>query len=118
MPDKINIKEELKFATILSYGKVTRDDISESINTVAKLFHEGKINKVLVDATKQKSVPSIGEFYDLSKVFPDGIKIAILTTKEQLSSEHLKFFVTTSLTKGKDLRIFNSIEKAKNWLFD
>ena len=118
MPDKININEKLKFVTIFSYGKVTNDDISESIDTVAKLFHEGKINKVLVDTTKQVSVPDVVGFYDLSKKFPYGLKIALLTTKEQLSFEGLKFFETTSFNKGKDLKIFNLIEEAKNWLFD
>ncbi len=118
MPDKINIDEKLKFAKILSYGEVTNDDIDESINTVARLFHDGKINKVLVDTTKQESVPSVISFYKFSKKFPFGLKIALLATKEQMSFVDLKFFETTSFNKGKFLNIFNSIEDAKNWLFD
>ena len=118
MPDKISVNEKLKFATILSHGKVTKADIEESMNTVTKLFHDGRINRVLVDTTKQESVPSVISFYELSKKFPSRLKIALLATEEQTSFADLKFFETTSLNKGKYLNIFHSIEDAKHWLFD
>ena len=95
MPEKINLNEELKFVTILSYGKVTSDDISETMDTLTKLFQEGKINKVLADTTKQVNVPSLFKIYYLSEKLPHGLKIALLANKEQLSFEQVKFFEIT-----------------------
>ena len=116
MPDKISIDEELKLLTILSYGKVTSDDISESIDTLTKLFHEGKIDKVLVDTTKQESVPSFSKLFTLSERFPPGLKIALFATKEQLTYVNLDFFELTSKNKHKMVQVFNSISEAKEWL--
>ena len=117
MPDKININEELQLVSIISYGKVTSDEIGESIDTIAKLFREKKINKVLVDTTKQKDVPNIGSLYYLSKRIPHGLKIAIVMSTEQVTFEDLKFFETTSINKGKLMKVFKSIKDAENWLF-
>ncbi|MBL4703825.1 MAG: hypothetical protein JKY54_04850 [Flavobacteriales bacterium] len=118
MPDKISINEELKYVTILSFGEVTIDDISESIDIVSKLFHEGKINKVLVDTRKQKRIPRVFSLSDLSEKFPFGLKIALLATEDQFSFYDLSFLETTSLNKGKNLILVNSIEEAKKWLLN
>lgn len=116
MPDKIKIIDKLKLVSVTSYGVVTKNDIHESIETINRLFSEGKINKVIVDTTKQENMPSSMQLYNLSKELPYGLKMALIGFKEQMTIEDLKFFELTSSNKGKQMRIFESVEEANKWL--
>ncbi len=116
MPDKLRVFEELKLAKIESTGVVTDMDIAKSIETVVKLFEQGKISKVMVDTRKQEILPDSGSLYFLAEKFSHGLKIAIVIRKDQKTKMGLKFFETAALNKGKSFKVFESIGAAEKWL--
>jgi len=116
MPDKLRVFEELKLVKIESTGVVTDMDIAMSIETVEKLFEQGLISKVLVDARKQEILPDSGSLNFLAEKFSHGLKIAIVITKDQKTQMGLKFFETTATNKGKSFKVFESIGAAEIWL--
>ncbi|MCF6169643.1 MAG: hypothetical protein L3J31_00920 [Bacteroidales bacterium] len=118
MPDKITINEQLQLASVVPYGKVTSDEIENSINELARLFKEEKIDKVLVDTTKIEALPNAARLYSLSKKFPAVLKFALVASRDQLIFEELQFIETTSINKGKMVKVFESAEKAGDWLAD
>lgn len=118
MPDKFSIIEDQKLAIIHSFDDVSVLDISGSIQLIKKHFLSGDINKVLVDTTGQKNMPSSLNVYHLSDELPYGLKFALVTNPGQLTMEALKFFELTSSNKGKMLKVFQSEEEARLWLFE
>lgn len=116
MPDKLLVIEKEKLVKIVSSGEVTDSDIAKSIDTITKLFDQGKISKVIVDTRNQEMLPEAGSLYFLSEKLPAGLKIALVITKNQKTKMALKFFETTSYNKGKSMKIFESLGEAKIWL--
>ena len=116
MPDQLKIIGSLNLAIIRSYGIVTKEDIRDSIIAVEALFHSGKINVVLVDATEQEYLPNVISLYNLSNELPFGVKIALFAHTDQITFENLQFFETTSHNKGKLLRLFRDKKEALMWL--
>jgi hypothetical protein len=116
VPDEINIDKKLRMAEIRSHGRVTTEDILKSIDVVTKLHVDGVIDKVLVDTTGQKNMPNVGSIFNITKMFPLNLKIALLAKTSQSTLEELEFTELTSYNKGKQVKLFYSKVEAMKWL--
>ncbi len=116
MSDLINVNEELKLATISTYGEISVEEIAQSIEMVNQLYLDGIIDKVMVFADMQEKLPTFDELYKVSKIFSSELKIALMMSKNKQPLQELKFLEITSQNKGKPVKIFNSMHEANSWL--
>ncbi|MBL4862949.1 MAG: hypothetical protein JKY09_08040 [Crocinitomicaceae bacterium] len=114
----INPSDAIEFSLNRAYCTVKTNDIATSIDRISELFYDKKTRRVILDTTIVENVPNVWSLYEISKKIPDGIRIAVVTSKKQLSCKNLSFFETTSRNKGKTVRVFNSMSDAENWLIN
>ncbi len=116
MPDLLTINKDENIIEIKSYGVVSKNDIKESIAKIKQINNEIGINKVMVDTTKQESMPGTMGIFDIFTIFPRDFKVAVLTNEGQLTSEDIHFIETIAHNRGIMIKEFSSIEDAKEWL--
>jgi len=116
MPDKINVNEELGIIEVESFGLVTKDDISESINAARELHDSKDVVKILVDATKQNKMPGTVDIYNLFANLPLKFKIAILARESGANFNDLKFGVTVAKNRGTLIKLYTEKQEALDWL--
>ena len=65
MPDKVGFNRALNIIEVDSYGVVTKDDISSSIEKIQQIQEETDVGKLLVDTTGQGTLPSTIEIFEI-----------------------------------------------------
>ena len=116
MPDKIRVNEELGIIEVQSYGMVSKEDIAESITQVRHIFDTKGLNKVLVDTTRQETMPSTVGIYDLFSTFPRKFKLAMLIEESQATKKDISFAETVGSNRAVQVKIFHEKEQALHWL--
>ena len=115
MPDYIIFNENLSLIEIDSTGIVLKEDIQKSIERVNQLSLSG-INRVLVDTTKQIKLPSTFDVFEIFSMFPRGIKVALLVSKNQSTFGDINFAETVAMNRGISVRVFETREESLSWL--
>ena len=116
MPDKIQVNEDLGIIEVESFGKVSKDDIAQSIANIREIFVEKNITRILVDTRKQETMPSTMDIFGLFSVFPREFKFALLVEQSQTTKESLSFAESVGVNRGVCMKIFDEKESALHWL--
>ena len=116
MPDKVFFNEDIGVIEVESYGVVTKNDIQESIRTILQIAQDKGINWLLVDTTRQETMPSTTGIYDIFSTFPRSLKLALLVQPSQTTAEDIRFVETVGVNRGFSMQIFHSREEALKWL--
>jgi hypothetical protein len=116
MPDKIQVDEDRGIIEVESFGEVSKADIAQSISNVRQILIEKGINKILVDARKQETMPSTMGIFNLFSTFPREFRLALLAAQSQETEEDLSFAETVGMNRGVRLRIFYEKAQALRWL--
>jgi hypothetical protein len=117
MPEDISILEKEEIIYINSKGNIKLDDLFHSYKSVMQINSDKNLDKVLVDAREQTSLPSLIALYvfgeKLSQHFQH-VKHAIVVSPK--SPKDLGFIETVSKNRGVNIKIFNSIDLTLAWL--
>ncbi len=116
MPDLVTINKDENIIEITSYGVISKNDIKESIAKIKQIMNEIGINKVMVDTTKQESMPGTMGIFDIFTIFPRDFKVALFRNDGQLTSEDIHFIETIAHNRGIMIKAFTSVDNAKEWL--
>ncbi len=116
MPDLLTINKDENIIEIKSYGVVSKNDIKESIAKIKQIYNEIGINKIIVDTTKQESMPDTMGIFDIFTTFPRDFKVALIRNDGQVTSEDIHFIETIAHNRGIMIKAFSSIDDAKEWL--
>ena len=116
MPDEVHVDEERGIIKVESYGIVSTEDIENSIGKVREILTERGLNKILVDTTRQETVPGTAALFDLFSTFPRNLKAALLSRESQITVEDLRFVENVSVNRGIFVRVFHTEDEALGWL--
>jgi len=117
MPDEILVNEAVGIIEILSFGKITRDNIEKSFEKINELYETTGINKILVDTTKQESMPGTLDIFEIFSKIPDKTWIALIKNKHQATWPDIRFSETVAFNRGLyNLRVFDYKSDAIDWL--
>ena len=117
MPEIVRVIKELGIIEVQSFGDVSVEDIASSVEFVKQIFKKAGINKVLVNTTKQESMPSTMNIFDFfSSNLPIDTKIAVLFTEKQPTESDIRFGEAVASNRGFSIQIFTSRDKALKWL--
>ena len=119
MPWTANVSKDLKFVEISASGIISDQDMLESRKSVEQAWHKHGITRVLVDAREVAELPGTsGLFAFGSSVhetpIPPDFRFAVAVGKEV--EEDLRFLETVSRNRGVPIRLFPSVNKARDWL--
>lgn len=116
MPDIVRVNEDLGIVEIESHGVVSKDDIAASFEALKQILAERKIDKLLVDTTKQETMPTTGEIYELFTAFPPELKMALLIDTSQATADDISLVETVTVNRAIAARIFTDRDDAIQWL--
>ncbi len=117
MPEDVQIREDPQIIEVYSYGDITLDDLRSSLERIAHIYQNRGLCKVLVDATEETSLPSTLPLFQFGSELAESIrhlKFAVVVTDNQREDMH--FLRTVLFNRGGQMEIFDSEEKALNWL--
>jgi hypothetical protein len=119
MPEKVTIREDLQVIQIDSWGDVSMEDLKASFEEVLKISQERGLARVLVDATKQTSLPSTMPIFqfasDLAREAPE-LRFGVV--RSPTLKEKTGFFETVVRNRGAQVNFFETAEDALAWLMD
>jgi hypothetical protein len=116
MPDEIRVNEDRGIIEVHSYGMVSKEDIAESITKVRQILNVKQISKILVDTTKQETMPSTIDTFELFSTFSLEFKLALLIEQSQMTAEDITFAETVGVNRGVRVKIFHEKKQALQWL--
>lgn len=117
---EISIRDEEKFAEVVTAGIADRDGSLKMVQEISPKFERYQIKKVLIDHSNIEDVSgSIPDVYIRPKEFdevgvPRYIKIAEVIKPEH--KDHFKFLELVLLNQGFDFMVFCDRKSALEWL--
>ena len=117
MPETVRIDREHGVILVDSSHQVGEDDLRRSLESVLQIAHHQGLNKVMVDATGQTSLPSIMALYGFASELSSrarNLKHAIVVSEQ--SPEDIRFIETAAHNRGVTIQIFSSQDDALSWL--
>ena len=96
MPDTVRVDEAAGIIRVTSTGEVTREDIAGSVAAVREIYSERGLDRIVVDARGQTSMPGTAGIFELFSSFPRELKVCILFRDGQPTEEDLSFVETVS----------------------
>ena len=116
MPDEISINERGNIIEVISSGVLTRQDMKGTKPRFQKILAEKPINRIFIDTTRLKSVPSIVEIYEIITSLPVGFKIAILIAPSSPIIREVTFAETVGRNRGTTIKVCLDRDEAWQWL--
>ncbi len=116
MPLELFVNKDLGFIDVRSYGVVTRKDLFSALELSNALRVESNINKVLVDTSEEKELPTVLDLDNFGSSIPRSVKTAIIITNEQPTVLRSRFIVNIASVKGAHIDMFSTREDALKWL--
>jgi hypothetical protein len=117
MPEALSIDSEYGVILIDSFDHVEKDDLSQSLELALQIANDQGLNKIMVDATRQTSLPSIMPLYSFASELSRracGLKHAIIVAEQ--SRKDMRFIETVAGNRGAIIQIFSSRDDALSWL--
>lgn len=119
MPEDIEIIEDLGIIQITSVGLVTEEDLRKSRQSVFKICQERKLNKILIDASRITSLPTITQLFQhgvsLSEPeVPRHVKFAVVVS--EATRKESRFIEDVAMNRNANLRNFETRDQALAWL--
>ena len=119
MPERVSILEDKGIILVESFGTISIDDIRNSLDQVIKLQIETGYKRILVDGSKETSMPETFPLFefgeDLAKSL-SGSQIAVITSL--FTHNDLNFLETVIANRGGKIRLFEKLKDAYAWLAD
>jgi hypothetical protein len=116
MPVELFVNKDLGVIDVRSYGIVTRKDLFSALELSNALRVKSNINKVVVDTSEEKELPTVLDLDDFGSSIPRSVKTAIIITDEQPMAMRSRFFVNIASVKGANIDMFSTREDALKWL--
>lgn len=116
MPDSVSFNPSLEIIEVQSFGVVTKADILDSIDRIQQLQKKHRTEQLLVDTTRQDSLPNPIEIFEIFSMYPREIKTALLVNKSQETAKDVELVETVALNRGNRIRIFHERGTALEWL--
>lgn len=117
MPEEVSILEDLGIIHVYSYGEVTEGDLLASMEEVLAIHRQRGFSKVLVDASKETSLPSTPPLHRFGSLLSENatvLKLAVVVS--DAVRDDLHFLVTAAQDRGMHVKIFDTREQALAWL--
>ncbi|MBN1392676.1 MAG: hypothetical protein JW947_07720 [Sedimentisphaerales bacterium] len=123
MPYKVSYDEKDNIVLVKVSGKPIREEHISAQNEAFRLCRENNCQSMLVDLldlnTENSSTMdcyNFGEILAAADLFPLTRIAHVLPKDDRKSIEDVKFAVTVAANRGRIIEVFNSLEKAKEWL--
>ena len=117
MPEIVCVDKQHNVILIDSRDDVGETDLMKSLESVLQIVRDQGLNKVVVDATHQASLPSTVALYyfvsELSKQARD-VEHAIVAAGQL--PEEMRFIETVGQNRGVNIQLFSSRDEALSWL--
>ena len=116
MTEQLRLDEARGIVIVDSSGKISLEQIRETMEKVLALCAERGFHKTLVDARKQDGLPSITELYEIASNIPRDIRVALLGIGGGPNEDGLRFLETVAKNTGLEVRVFFEEDEALRWL--
>jgi hypothetical protein len=117
MPEAVELLHDGQIIHVRSYGEVTIDELRASLADVKRIREERGVNRLLVDASEETSLPSTMPVYDFGVDLSETLRgMTIALVKSPATTSALHFLESVVLNRGVALRTFESVEPALAWL--
>jgi hypothetical protein len=119
MPETVTVLEDQGIIEVRSFGEVSADDWQKSVDVIMELVLDRGLTKILVDSLDLASIPSTWTLYEFGNLlaastFPPSVRIAAVI--QGPLREDLKFIETVAINRGRQIKVFGSMERATAWL--
>ena len=117
MPERVTILEDKGIILVESFGTISVEEIRSSLDQVIKIQQETGLKKLLVDGTKERSLPETFPLYEFSEDLAKslrGTQIAVITSL--FTHEDLSFMETVIANRGGQIKVFDDYDEAVIWL--
>ena len=117
MPESVTVREDAQVIQVNSWGEITIEDLQESLNAIVEIHRERGYKRILVDATREQSLPSTTQIFDFASQIAEylsGMKLAVAISKR--TQTDLQFIETVARNRGMQMTLHDSIDSALSWL--
>jgi hypothetical protein len=113
-------QDEDKTVHVTYSGMVSRLELSAAAQSALELSLKHGTNRVLTDCTAMHGGHSVADLYFLSdwlvSVKAYRMREAVLMPVEAAFNELVQFWQTTCTNRGLNVRVFDKLESARQWL--
>lgn len=119
MPFNIKHIEKPRYLHLELSSMWSQDDSRQIISQISSRLSPGHNGRVLIDAREQFHAMSTLAVYNearelATKLLGNKIRVAILASRD--IDQPSRFFETVARNRGIDLRVFNALNEAVDWL--
>jgi hypothetical protein len=121
MAVKIRYHEDIKVVETVYIGPFPKDELFNSVNQTLEFALEKKTLLLLGDCQALSENSSLVDVYSLAEYYltifeSHKFKEAIILPKDKEVARNLKFYETTCINRGFDVKVFSDRESAISWL--
>ena len=113
-------QDKEKTVQVTYSGVVSREELSAAARSALDLALKNGTNRVLTDCTAMHGGHSVADLYFLSdwlvSVKAYRMREAVLMPVEAAFNELVQFWQTTCTNRGLNVRVFDKLESARQWL--
>lgn len=114
MPETVELDLDTGFIRIRSFDDTTIETMKRSLAESLQIARREKTNKVLVDATELRSMPSVLDLFHFASDLPIDLRFAVVLSKH--IEEKATFTQNVALNRSRRFRVFRRNEDAVKWL--
>lgn len=106
---------------IRSWGDLTVKEMLESARVGEELHEKHGVRKLLVDALDLIVFPRIGDSFDLAEEISRRealLKYKVAVAISPVAKGRVEFYQSALKNRGLNIQLFDTLEKAKEWLDD
>ena len=116
MPETVRVSNELGIIEVRSFDDVSLADVDNSLMEIEGIRKETGVDKVLVDAREQISMPGMADVFQIASSLPNSLRIAFLLSEGQSTEEDIRFVATLAANGGVAVQAFSFKDEALQWL--
>lgn len=120
MPWSLTLHEPEHFVEIIYQGTVNQTDLKKSAEDSLALARSHAVTRVLADCRELEGGHSMADLYFLSdwlvKMQAYKLREAVLLPVSAMASDHARFWETTCINRGLNVKVFDSRDAALEWL--
>lgn len=116
MEEIVFFNHEDRIIEVFSSENVSPKSLENQLLKIKKLGKEFHVNKVMIDTTKGKKIPSPVEIYGFMSKLPRDFSYAILADVSKDFFSDLEFAENVSVNRGIKVQLFTKKVEALDWL--
>jgi hypothetical protein len=121
MPWNISFLPDLDAVFTEYYGEMPPDELYEAVQTTIQLSQDHGTTRFLADCSALQGGHSIVDLYDLASLVDNirgtmHLEEAIVLPQLDAAASEVRFWETTGRNRGLNIRIFHTMEEARDWL--